>query len=674
MKRLLQTLLLTLAACSGSTGAVVDSATDDPSFLPCASSSTPGYVGAAPVGAGPRPPSHVIAVQGPTDPTQGYALVTWDRSDPTATGYEVLRDGAVIAALAVVGDAWDATCFEDARPPAGAHEYAVRAIAGDEGGDLSPAFTLRVKTDADFGAVYDVDSFAGADDSAKIDAALAAATAAGGGVVRLAGRTYRLSQGIVVAGDNVVLRGAGTAQTILQPAYAGYAGDSACAGTERIVDFQGTLTDLGAPLSAPIAPGDRTATVTSAAGLDVGAIVLLSETHDELEPAEFAALGVVQDPGTGNDQRYPYESNEIVAVAGTTITFKYPFSYGFGTTTPWRRYDHGLHNGIELLTIQGRSEDEQTWYDGLTLRGADDFAAAVQVRWTNRRLAELSGHAVRLVGFHGPYGGPRGAEDGICRYKVQIYQSTNALVVGTTMGHSGHDRNLSLVTIQQTVRTVVRNSVLQKSRSYGVNEHGEGSRHVLIENNHFALGPAAPYALLFGNNTWGFSGPTIVRNNTFEDHQRDIQVDENSYEIRILDNVSRGNTKVFLRAFAWAGPDTAPDLYGSMRMTIARNQISGAMGLYLGPDDGVYPFTGMRDVAISDNRFDVAEEAIYFFGDSDSTRRFQVWGNTGSAEYVKPDFVAGDYWEGNADGESYGARTDEPWTAETFAWEAYDRS
>jgi hypothetical protein len=257
---------------------------------------------------------------------------------------------------------------------------------------------------------------------------------------------------------------------------------------------------------------------------------------------------------------------------------------------------------------------------------------------------------------------------------VQIHQATNALVVGTTMGMPQDDRNLSLVTIQQTVRTVVRNSEFLQSRTYGVNEHGEGSPHLLVENNHFAIGQTGAYALLFGNNTWGFSGPTIVRNNLFENHQRDIQVDENSYEVRILDNVSRGNLLVFLRAFAWAGPDTAPELYGSMRMTIARNQVSGAMGLYLGPDDGVYPFTGMRDVAISENLFDVGEEAIQFFGDSDQTRRIQVWNNTGNATYLRPELVEGDYWEGNADGESFGAKTEVPWTAETFDWEQYDRN
>jgi hypothetical protein len=298
----------------------------------------------------------------------------------------------------------------------------------------------------------------------------------------------------------------------------------------------------------------------------------------------------------------------------------------------------------------------------------------VRVRWTNRRIAQVGGHNLRLVGFQGPYGGPRGAEDGICRYKVQIYKSTNALFVGSIMGMSADDRNMSLVTIQQTVRIVVRNSVFQRSLTYGVNEHGEGSRHLLVENNYFSVGTPDRAAILLGNNTWGFSGPMIIRNNTFENNHRDVRVDQNSYEVRVLDNVSRGNGLQFVRAYGWAGPDTAPELYGSMRLTIARNQVSsGTSGLYLGTEDGVYAYPGMQDVVIFGNTLDVVDDAIVLNGDSAVTKRFQVWDNTGSAAYTKPDFVAGDYWAGNADGESYGSATEVPWAAESFAWEEHDR-
>jgi hypothetical protein len=153
-------------------------------------------------------------------------------------------------------------------------------------------------------------------------------------------------------------------------------------------------------------------------------------------------------------------------------------------------------------------------------------------------------------------------------------------------------------------------------------------------------------------------------------------VDQNSYEVRVLDNVSRGDVQWFVRAFGWAGPDTAPDLYGSMRLTIARNHVSTSTGwgLYLGTEDGVYAYPGMQDVVVFGNSFDVTQDAIVLSGDSTQTKRFQVWDNTGSSSYTKPSFVAGDYWSGNADGETYGTETAVPWTAESFAWEQYDRN
>jgi hypothetical protein len=57
----------------------------------------------------------------------------------------------------------------------------------------------------------------------------------------------------------------------------------------------------------------------------------------------------------------------------------------------------------------------------------------------------------------------------------------------------------------------------------------------------------------------------IIRNNTFESNHRDVRGDQNSYEVRGLDNVSRGNGLQFVRAFGWVGPDTSPELNGSLR-------------------------------------------------------------------------------------------------------------
>src|SRR6476661_3326185 len=60
------------------------------------------------------------------------------------------------------------------------------------------------------GPVFNVATY----DKAGIDAAIAQATAAGGGVVYLKAGTYNLSGIINITSDNIVIRGAGQTQTI----------------------------------------------------------------------------------------------------------------------------------------------------------------------------------------------------------------------------------------------------------------------------------------------------------------------------------------------------------------------------------------------------------------------------------------------------------------------------
>jgi hypothetical protein len=109
-------------------------------------------------------------------------------------------------------------------------------------------------------------------------------------------------------------------------------------------------------------------------------------------------------------------------------------------------------------------------------------------------------------------------------------------------------------------------------------------------------------------------------------------------------------------------------------MTIARNQVLGGVGgIALGFSEGCYPYAGVKDVVIVGNTLNVTGTAIMLNGINSETNRYQVSNNTGSQIYVKPSLVDGDYWYGNADGETYGSSTDVPWTTETFAWEEFDR-
>jgi hypothetical protein len=304
--------------------------------------------------------------------------------------------------------------------------------------------------------------------------------------------------------------------------------------------------------------------------------------------------------------------------------------------------------------------------------------ADVRGRWANRNdLRVYGGYDVRVVGFRGPQGNPNGDWTSPCQYKFNIARSANFTFVGGEMGEPTDDANVSFIATQRAQRTLVRSSRFWGTRTYAFDEHGEGSRHFLFENNYLAAGPNARYGAVFlGHDEFGFTGPGIVRNNTFEGNWRDVNMEENSYEVRVLDNIMRNTVDRAITGYGWAGPDTATDLDGSIRWTIARNRISGAKdGIVLGEATSpIYPYLGVKDVLVTDNQISVSGRAIALMGDATATRRFQVRNNSGSATYVHPAFVAGDNWAGNGDGTSYGSPTAVRWSQPYFAWETFDQT
>jgi hypothetical protein len=639
-------------------------------------------------------PRHVVAIQGPTDPSNLYALVTWDLSDPTATAYQVVRDSTVIGTVRVAGDRWDDLAYKDTSIKAGrTYSYQVRPMFADGAvGDLSTPATLRIRSGADLGtgSVFEVDRQTGATDLAKAQAAVDAAKAAGGGVVLFGARTYRLSGALVVSGANdVVLRGAGMDRTFIQPAFAGASHPSG--GSPDVIRFTGTTVKLSTTVTSAVKVGDRSLSVNSTAGLARGQVIIFDQTHAQVEPTWFEANGIVQDPGTGQDARYRWDANEIVALDAATgrVTFKYPFSQSFTSTVPWVRIDRGYGNGLEQLTVQGRSSSESTYYRLVTVRNQSRMAIAdVQSRWANQSYAHISGYDVRMIGFRGPDGGPNNYTSGVSKYKISLYRASNFTFVGGVMGEPSHDRNKSFITTQWAQRTLVRHSQFHGSRTYAFNEHGGGSRDVIFENNYIRGTTNTEYGGVYlGNSTWGFAGSAILRNNLQVGGPRFLQMEENSYEIRVLDNVAydlvpsplpKGTTSArFIYGEGWKGPNTDPSLYASLRMTIQRNTIVNVSG------DGVdlgragsnfYPIRGVKDVIISDNFFGVSGTAVRLQGSSTDTRRFQVVNNGGKNRYVKPEFVEGDHWSGNMDGVAYGIPTEVAWSAPFFSWEADDRS
>lgn len=638
-------------------------------------------------------PRHVVATQGPTDPSNLYSLVTWDRSDAAATGYQVIRDGALVATVAVAGDPWDDLAYKDTSvQPGQTYGYQVRAMFSDGAvSDVSASSRIRMRTDADLGAgrVFEVDRQTGTTDLAKAQAAVNAAKADGGGVVLFAARTYTLGGALQISGgNNVVLRGAGAERTVIQPGFAGAASPSGA--SPDLIRFTGTTTRLSTALSSGVNAGDRSVSVDSTAGLAPGQVIIFDQKHAQAEPTWFETNAVLQDPGTGQDERYRWDANEITAVdaASNAVTFKYPFSQSFTSGVPWLRISSGSGNGIEQLTVQGRSAAESTYYRLVTVKDQSRMTIAdVQSRWANQSYAHISGYDVRLIGFRGPDGGPNSYTDGISKYKISIGRASNFTFVGGVMGEPGHDRNKSFLTTQWAQRTLVRHSRFLGSRTYAFNEHGGGSRDVVFENNYISGTTNTEYGGVYlGNSTWGFAGSAILRNNVQIGGPRFLHMEENSYEIRVLDNMARdlapsplpqGTTSArFIYGEGWKGPDTAPELYASVRITVQRNKVVNVSG------DGVdlgragsdfYPILGVKDVLISDNSFGVSGTAVRLQGSSTDTRRFQVFDNSGTNRYVRPELVSGDYWSGNMDGVSYGTPTPVEWSAPFFAWERHDR-
>lgn len=620
-------------------------------------------------------PRQVVGVQGPSAAGSLYVVVTWDRSDAAAVGYDVSRDGVLVGSVDVVGDAWDDMMFTDASVVASrSFEYRVRArfVDGSVSGWSEPA-GVAVRSDADLGSgrVFVVDEFAGSDRE-RLQAAVNAAVAAGGGVVQLAARTYSLDGPVeVTAADEVVLRGAGMDRTFVQPSFAGES--STCGSGGRLIGFTGKRTALAAKLTAPVAVGDRVLQVDSTSGLAVGRRLMLFEPTSVSggTPYDYAAAGVVQDPGTGQDERHRWDASEIIAVDSTakTVTLKDALSQSFSTAVPLVWLEKGNGNGLELLTVQGRSATESTHYRLIDLNHQSGFRMAeVQGRWANRNYVRANGYDIQVVGFRGPLGDP-GGTDGTCKYKFSVWRSANFTFIAGVMGEPSHSQNTSFITTQRSQRTLVRSSVFHGNRTYAFNEHGLGSRHYVFENNYAAVGPLAKAAVFLGNSSWGFSGAGIIRNNTFTGNSRDIVMQENGNEIRILDNTMRGTTERVITGYGWAAPFTSTELHGSLRWTIARNLVEGAKkdGIVLGePTSPWYPYTGVKDLVITHNHLDVAGTAIRLDGTSTTTNRFQVTHNTGTNHYLKPTLTPGTHWTGNADNTTYGEPTTVPWTRPYF--------
>ena len=602
------------------------------------------------------PPRHVVSVQGPTDPAHLYVWITWDFSDPAAVGYEILRDGKSIATVdARQGGRWAGCAWQDKTVEASkTYSYQVGALFPDHSkSEPSAACRISVRSDSSLGRIYPVDDYPGTD-LEKSQAAIAAARKTGG-VVRFGPRTYTFDKPLLISRtNNVVLRGAGPDRTILQP---GFAGDSdPCGQGGALITFRGNNSDKpDCKLAEPVEPGSRKAHFSSTTGLKPGQVIFFKE-NARGNPRTFQKDNVIHNPATGRDESGRVDSNPIVSVDGGIVTFKYPWSHSFPVTSVVRRLgEPGSGNGIELLTVQGLGATDETYYTLVDLDSQVNFHCAdVTGRWANRHyLSAGSSHGVQVVGFRGEQGGAANWTTGICKYKISIHSTSNFIFVAGVLGEPENDLNQSFVTIQQSQRALVRHSRFYGSRTYALNEHGGGSRGYLFENNLIQTGSTARFGgVLLGNDSWGYAGPGIIRNNLFVNNRRDLYSTENSYGVRFLDNISRGNTECVVQCYGWAetrdatfSPIGNPDLYGSLQMTVRGNVIEQAKGdgiilggLHNGVSSPFYgwqnkePFLGVKDVLIDNNRFDVKGEAIKIFGTPDQSKRISITNNTGTTQ------------------------------------------
>ncbi|WP_137815076.1 hypothetical protein [Gandjariella thermophila] len=596
-------------------------------------------------------------------------------------------------------DKWDGCAWRDSTVTAGTtYDYFVTAVVG--GIELPATQHAQIRVSGSGGPVFTANGTT----RAAIQAAGDAANAAGGGVVQLAGTpsapvTYALD-GMVdgTAWSNVVIRGGGKTATIIQPAPSWIGNPGSGGVSPTLIRFGRTVNTAGS-LAAAINPGDRTTQWTSVAGLAVGDVIKFNQRQPQTgDPNTFLArcrsLGIVHDP-TGMDDRFPCETNEIVAISGTSVTFRYPFACHFTTSVVPQRIVCS-RVGVERCTVQGKSSTNMEFFWGVDLGdSAFSHVADVLVRWTNAKFIATKGYRNRIVDVDGPDGGAAGygsagTDGNTVKYRVLAEEGANLTMVGCVWGTSGDTHQQSWMTGEFMQRVVVRHSQFFDTLSHAVNEHGTGSRYWLVENCYFHPGPNGR-AVWHGNGSWGFSGETITRNCLVDGGFDALYYPENPRSTIVLDCTLRNFSNTALWINGWAGSGIGgiqnPANYGSIKLVFRRNTVSTTLDTGYGvvSDQGVpttgYQYLGVKDIVINGNSFAQAGQfrsAVWLRGDSTQTNRFQIFDNSrtylGSPAWraTLPALVPGDYLNNNGDGVTYGSRSVQPWEVESFAWEGYD--
>ncbi len=570
-----------------------------------------------PVGTVPLAPANVMAVQGPTDPADLYVWVTWERTDRTADAYEVLRDGAPIGTVTVSGTTWDKCAFKDATVARGAYSYSVRALTAGVRSDASPGASVQVRVNTPAN-VYTPASTSRADVQAAINSAASAALAAGSDVkvVQLAASTtYSIDVPLTLAASNVVLRGAGG--TVLRATFTGDAANGSNA--PGLLQVDGGTAAVTLSLTADVPAGSRTVPVTDASGVSVGDWLLLNQTVEGAPGTVATTTGVRMDPGAGWSDAKAFEIQQVTATTATSVTFAQPIGSDFtaARSLTASRLTGAVGCGLEKVTLEGPSTTNTNYLSGLRLFAAPRFTVAdVTARLFTR--AQVDMRDAPLCTFVGLTIGNQtdlANADTPGIYAVNAGRSPDMHFVACTFGSDTSSVNArSFITWNRAHRSVIRHCTFGQTKSYCVNEHGFASRRIRVENSRFTPGPDHKFAAVFvGNEDFGFAGDMLVKNNLQEGGSCFVRGRENSFGMRVLDNLVRNlvigsvvtTPAVVEVERTWAGPDTEAALYGSVRWVIRRNQTVNCAGNAVRlaqTASTVYPFNGIRDVLIgSDN-------------------------------------------------------------------------
>jgi hypothetical protein len=498
----------------------------------------------------------------------------------------------------------------------------------------------------------------------------------------------------------MVLRGQGEDTTKIHPTFAG--------GTPGngpvVVGYTGSETTLAGTLSAPIAPGSYTATFTDASDLRVGSIVRFVGNISGLSGPGFRAAAVgtsgkvhasLEQPGAGYDEENEWEANEVTGIAGNLVTFRFPFSQPIptaatvarvGESTPGTRAKPSV---VELLTLEGN----------LGTSGSNDYFklarveavvgwrfAKVRFRYANQHAIEArTTHNLAIVDCDEPHHGACVTSQQ--QYTFSLNRSSNARGIACSVGTDGVNQTTSPWTYQRCPRFLARHCKVFWPLNYGFDEHGANTRDWVVENCYGKMwssttaGQGTKRGLVFmGNSSFSMGGRGIVRNTRTDGGPCVVDMQENSYEVRVLDNVAfdltpTGNSprSALCKGYGWDSPDDLAANWGSLRWPIKRNAVFRGLGdgIDFGAQDSVFwgdgatrgpdqagdgqGYLGNKDVILEDNHFDVAGMAVRLRGIAPRTARFQARRLTGNARYLRPALTAGCHWAGNADAPGYAA-------------------